>query len=273
MINIVCALHCEAKPLIVHFKLSKAIDAIYPLFLSQEFSSQGIRLVVSGVGRVATASAIAYLFTKMGEEKNQAWLNYGIAGHKSAPIASWFNVNKITEPLTGVSWYPARFPREEIKVSRLMTVDVPCSSYEDDLLYDMEASAFMATALKFTSTELIQVMKLISDNENSSIKQINKNQVKALFDENLDLLLSCIQTLQKEQAAFIDIYDTDALYLDCQKRWHFTAYQTNELERLIQRWRLMLDDTEISELHSCQNSKQVILWFKKQINNAPVNFS
>ena len=268
MINIVCALHCEAKPLINHFRLSKSVDAIYPIFSNQE-----VRVIVSGVGRVATASAMSYLFAKMGEKKNQAWLNYGIAGHKNAPIASWFNVNKITEPLSGISWYPVRFPQDDVKSSGLITVDVPCSSYDDNLLYDMEASAFMATALKFTCVELIQIMKLVSDNEESSIEQINKKQVKALFDGNVDLLLLCIQSLQKEQTAFSDVYGEDALYLDCQKRWHFTAYQKNELERLIQRWRLMVDDVDVADLYSCQGSKQAILWLKKQINNAPVEFS
>ena len=104
MINIVCALHCEAKPIVDYYKLSALPNCIFPIY-----SNEQINVVVSGIGKVDTSAAMTYLFVKTLEHKNSAWLNYGIAGHKSAALGTWFNVNKISEVSSGLNWYPSRF--------------------------------------------------------------------------------------------------------------------------------------------------------------------
>lgn len=267
MINIVCALHCEAKPLITHYRLSNVVDAVYPTF-----EKQNIRLVVSGVGRVSMASAMGYVFAKYGEIKNQAWLNYGIAGHKVSALGTWYNVNKIREVATDQCWYPSRFSKNSMDTSGLKTVDLPVSEYAAGQLYDMEAAAFMATALKFSSVELVQVLKLVSDNEISHVNNINKKQVQALFDGNIDGLVAMISVLQVKADAFSAIYSEDALFVDCLSQWHFSEYQKKALERLIQRWRSFEDVKSQETLFQCQNAKQVMLWFETRLNEVSVEF-
>jgi len=267
MINLVCALHCEAKPLIDYYKLSAVSNTIFPLFKNNE-----LNLIISGIGKSSMASAMGYLFVKIQEKKNSAWLNYGIAGHKSATLGHWFNVNKITEKTTHLNWYPARYQSIETPSQGLQTVDMPQTHYDDNTLYDMEASAFMSTALKFSSIELIQLMKLVSDNEEQHLDNIDKALVKKLLSNNIEPLIKLIDFLKMKYQAFDQRYGQDEFYADCLSRWHFTQYQKKELERLTQRWRLLAEASPMDEVYSLDNAKQVVGWFKLQLKNTVIDF-
>jgi len=267
MLNIVCALHCEAKPIIDFYKLSALSDCVFPIY-----SNEQINLVVTGIGKVDTAAAMAYLFTKTLEQKNSAWLNYGIAGHKNAMLGDWFNVNKITESSTAINWYPSRFQNIDCLTASLKTVDNPVSLYEPEKLYDMEASSFMSTALKFSGIELIQLMKVVSDNEESHLVEINKKHVQKLLLKNLDPLISMIAVLQQHKKDFDEIYAVDDFYMNLLEKWHFTQYQKKEVERLIQRWKAICNKDDTDGLEKCQDAKQVIAWYKMQLNEAQVMF-
>jgi len=267
MINLVCALHCEAKPLIDYYKMSAVSGSAFPMFRNTE-----LNLIVSGVGKVNAAAAAAYVFVKTQEQKNNAWLNYGIAGHKTATLGDWFNVNKITEKTTNLNWYPTRYQSMGNISSRLQTVDSPQSSYEESQLYDMEASAFMSTVLKFSSSELIQVMKVVSDNEKEHVDNIDKAWVKKLLLNNIDPLVQVIDFMKLKSQAFEKRYGVDDCYVECMNQWHFTQYQRKELERLIQRWRLLKDVSPVDEIYILGNAKQVLGWFTSQLNNAVVEF-
>jgi len=267
MINIVCALHCEAKPIVDFYKLSALPNCIFPIY-----SNEQINVVVSGIGKVDTAAAMTYLFVKTLEQKNNAWLNYGISGHKSAELGAWFNVNKITEDSTGLNWYPSRFQNLDCLTASLETVDNPISQYESEKLYDMEASAFMATALKFSSIELVQLMKIVSDNEENHLDQINKKHVQLLLLDNISPLISIVNVLKEQKNEFDNIYDVDELYGEILKKWHFTQYQQKEVQRLIQRWKLLCNKEHIDQLEKCQDAKWVITWFKGQLADAKVAF-
>lgn len=267
MINIVCALHCEARPIIDLYKLSASSNSVFPVF-----SNEDMNLVVSGIGKVDTAAAMAYLFAKAAQPKTVAWLNYGIAGHKTAALGQWFNVNKITERSTSTNWYPARYQGTNQKSSALMTVDVPISEYDVDGLYDMEASSFMATALKFSSVELVQVMKIVSDNEEHHLDKIDKKYVQKLMQDNITPLIDMIELLAEKSKEFHAIYGVDSMFEECLGKWHFTQYQQKELERLVQRWKILGDKSRLEQLKKCIDAKQVIGWFKAELAQVAVEF-
>ena len=271
MINIVCALHCEAKPIIDEFKLSLVSDSVFPIF-ENGAKNQKVSLVVSGLGRVSTAAAMAYLFAKNKEQKNVAWVNYGIAGHKNAELGSWINVNKITESSSGTNWYPSRFPKFDCLSSALITVDEPVSKYDSLALYDMEASAFMSLALKFSSVELIQVIKIVSDNEEHHLEKIDKQYVQNLLKDNMSPLIELIGILQDKHAEHERIYGDTEVFKSCLDKWHFTQYQKKELERLIQRWNVLCETQDENLLKECKDAKQVISVLKHYLDNVTVVF-
>ena len=74
MIHLVVALRAEARPLIEHFRLRGEPERS-PFALYQ---GDAMRLVISGVGRVAAAGATAHLATRYPESR-AAWLNFGMA--------------------------------------------------------------------------------------------------------------------------------------------------------------------------------------------------
>ena len=77
----------------------------------------------------------------------------------------------------------------------LVTLDQPDPSYKQRGIMDMEASGFFSTACRFGSAELIQVLKVISDNRRNDARGINANQACLLMEdamETLDLLLATL---------------------------------------------------------------------------------
>ena len=58
MIHLFCALHCEAKPFIQHFKLTELKQ--FDLFRLYQSQDEQISLTIMGVGKLNAAAAISY---------------------------------------------------------------------------------------------------------------------------------------------------------------------------------------------------------------------
>ena len=139
MINLVIALDCEAKPLIDRFDLKRQQEHVYPLY-----TSDNIQLIVSGVGKLNAATATGYLAGLTKEPA--AWLNIGIAGHKKHGIGNSYLTHKIIDKHSDRCWYPAFTFKSSIATDTLCTFENAVTEYHDDLLHDMEASAFYQAA-------------------------------------------------------------------------------------------------------------------------------
>jgi len=265
MIYIVCALHCEAKPLIDNYKLSLEQDAVFPVF-----SNEQIKVIVAGIGKISTAAAMAYLYARNQELPYCAWLNVGIAGHKRLPLGSLVNVNKISDD--SMNWYPVRQENSKQLGVELITVDAPVECYESEALVDMEASAFMATALRFSPVELLQVLKVISDNEENHIDKINKKQVQQLIEKNLGQIRETINWLQMQVDLFAEIYVDSELYQQCVNQWHFSHYQQKQLKRLLQRWQALNENPQFFQVQALSNAKQVLSFVENEVNQMPVEY-
>ena len=75
MLYIVTALYIEAKPLISLFNLKK--DNSYTKF--QVFSNENVKLIISGTGKVKSATALTYLISKEDIKKNDYIVNIWIS--------------------------------------------------------------------------------------------------------------------------------------------------------------------------------------------------
>ena len=102
MLFIVCALSCEAKPLISALSLRKDNFACpYDTFFSTDSS---VVLTVSGMGTVLAASATTYLLTRFGFSPEKDFLiNFGSCAGKEP---GFHLINRITDEATGRSFYP-----------------------------------------------------------------------------------------------------------------------------------------------------------------------
>ena len=264
MLNIITALPCEAKPLIKHYRLNgRQAENGFRIYEDEQ-----LRLIIAGIGKTAAAAACAYL-QGLDSHHKHAWLNLGIAGHRELAIGEAVMAHKITDTSTGMSWYPAMPFKTPCQTAALLSLDRPNTDYNCDNVYDMEAAGFYSTAIRFNSSELVQVLKIISDNHTNPAGQVSAAQVEQIITAQLtciDKLIQQLVELTSQQQSAPDISQF-------QQRWHFSVSQQHQLQRLLQRW-LAHGENKIDpiELGECKNSKTVIQTLKQRIDKLPLRF-
>lgn len=261
ILNIVTALHCEAKPLIAHFQLNKMTPKMgenypFPLFSNKD---QTVNLIIAGVGKIKTASATTFLHYFHGNHKHSCYLNIGIAGSKHYPLGMAILANKITENSTQRSWFPFISNIKNQSQGQLTTHDLPQKDYPEKGMIDMEASSFFQTAIQFVSHEQVQVLKIISDNDVITQKQINDVYVKDLISKKIDDINKLSHYLMKLSLTETEIHSNTETLSQFHKKWHFTYTESMQLKELLRKWQTLIQDTHPFEL--CQhelNAKNIL---------------
>lgn len=191
MIHIVTALRCEAKPLIQHFGLKN--EAHHNDF--RIYSNHSTRLVISGAGKIAAATATTYLQDTHEEQKDTVWLNIGVAGHLSKPMGEVFMAHKLTDAASGHTAYPQLTFEPPCATECLLTTDRPMTRLPPDTMVDMEAFGFYSTAIHFASRERVHCLKIISDSGASLENSLSAKQVEALVQGALETINALIMPL------------------------------------------------------------------------------
>ena len=184
--------------------------------------------MVSGIGRTHCAAAVTHLFHRTAQRVDQAWLNIGIAGHQQAPIGSVLLASRITEHASGRSWYPPYVLDVKLLRSPLVTVDKPERHYPDCCAYDMEAAGFYQIACRCSTGELVQSLKIISDNSGSDL-DLTVDEISLLIADQMSAIESTVGQLS-DLSRVVDtvrpLPDLSSLYLE---QWHFTVSQRHRL--------------------------------------------
>jgi len=273
MINIVCALKCEARPLIDHFGLQhKPVDDI------KLYQNSKINLVISGVGRKLSASAVRRL--AQSRKQPSAWLNIGIAGHGQLAVGTGRMIHKITGP-DGLNWYPPnlalntgnKLGKNKIDSISLKTVDKTEQSYSENCAYDMEAAYFYQAAINHQTSELVQCYKIISDNTCSPTDNINAKKISTLIEKRLpdiSMMIEALSGLHKHPAINSQTKSITKLTND----YHFSQYQKIHLVKLLERLSLLTNQDSYDQLvPKLKNSGQVLDWLENKIKELPVRLS
>ena len=267
----VVALKEEAKTIIDHYKLSIiAGKSFFPVF--KNFDESHL-LVLSGIGRHNAAAATAYLYSISKSSKSAAWINLGIAGCGKGNYGDLCLVDKISNS-SRKNRYPTIMPRSVLSKMHLFTSDTPINNYSFHELIDMEGSAFYDIASKFTSNELICLMKVISDGPKNDIKDLNKDRI-------IDLIKSNIMNIKKvisyyENLSHFDFLRNKKPYLYTQiiSRWHFSVTQKYQLENLLRRIKSFLPDNNVLEIiKDCEKGASVLDILDFKIKQSEVDWS
>jgi hypothetical protein len=241
--NFVVAFKGEAQPLIDFYQLAKVNDFPYPLFRNDQHS-----LIISGLGRDRAVSATTALH-QVTNKPNLGWINLGIAGHGSIEIGEALIAGKITDDSSIESFYPPQIFEHSFAVSCLQTCSKPCSNYQPDLGYDMEAHGFYRTACQFSIRELVQVIKIVSDNPDHDLKQVSPKEVPAMIERHLKEIDSLVN--QIDTTGFT-IQSDDEVADVCQKIQSvhsFSVTHTHQLNDLLRQAKsLGVDFGEIEEI-------------------------
>lgn len=192
MVNIICALSHEARPLIAHFRLKQ--NGLPGLYAS--YHNAGISLTVTGPGRMAAAAGTSFAGGHYHKQEDGVWLNLGIAGHRDLPVGTPVLADRITDAIDNRTWRPCfRFP-SRLAALPLTTVDQPMTDYRENVMYDMEAAGFYRSASQFAATDRIHCLKIISDNAVSPVEKISKQIVLELISRNLPVIQELLQQLR-----------------------------------------------------------------------------
>jgi adenosylhomocysteine nucleosidase len=227
------ALPCEAKPIVDHFRLKKDIH----IHAFAVYSNGNIILTVTGIGKSAMAAGIAYSQALYSSSGYSILLNVGIAGHKTYSIGSVFLIDKITDADAERRYYPPMVFTPPCPTHSLVTLSKPQVTYPNENLCDMEASAFYETSTRFTTSELIQCLKIVSDNELSPAQNIQPKMASELIRAQL----STLERILSELTALAEIVTEPELpeFDSVLKQYRFTVSEQIQLKKLLSRWRLI----------------------------------
>ncbi|WP_428355717.1 hypothetical protein [Methyloprofundus sp.] len=239
------ALPCEAKPLIEHFKLKKELS----INAFSIYRNGHISLTVTGIGKSAMAAGVAYSLALFPSPTLPVLLNIGIAGHSTYSIGSVFTADKIIDQGTGRKFYPQLVSTPPCSTSAITTVSKPLPDYPSDSLFEMEASSFYETAIRFSSSELIQCIKVISDNKHNSTEQIKPAQVSLWLKGALPIIAAYMQQLSL--LASLDKPVAAEGFAEIIEQWRFSSNEKLQLKSLLRKRAILiphkaLDLTEIS---------------------------
>jgi hypothetical protein len=251
----VCALHCEAKPVIDFYRLKKSHDDnAFDLY-----RGKGMLCIISGTGKIASAAACAWVAAKYQQEASIAWINLGTAGSAQQEIGAAFLLNQVIDADSGQRHYPAPCAGSILPGYGCLTLSQASDNYRQDYLFDMEASGFMYSSLRFSSAELTQCIKIVSDNE---VHQTGKNrqQVSDLIHQN-------IESIDRLAIALIELNNEISELAIPTESWrqltslaHFSQTQKNRLRVL---WRYLVNRDPgsaklLQDLQSCSSGADII---------------
>lgn len=232
------------------------------------YENAGIVVVVSGIGKVAMAGAVAYTMAQFGDSAQPVLLNLGVAGHRNQSIGSCFLADKIIDAETGRRFYPQLPFDLPCRTLPLKTLSKADAGYADDCLCDMEASAFYEIATKFGSGELIHCLKVVSDNAESPLENINEQSVAAWVEANLAVVEELIAALRRLRQS-LPAADND-LYRQLLGRFHFTASNAVKLQSLLHRCQLLAAEGSINFAEAnAENARELLVWLESRLDKKP----
>ena len=193
MIYIFSAFYAEAKNIIDHYGLKKGKSPETVRF--DVFANDSIRLVITGVGEINAAAAVSNIGGAYGIAPDDEILNVGCgAGFSNETcLGSIFLGNKLTEQMTGRTFYPDMLMKTNLMECEIVTVARVLNEGRDSVVYDMEAAAVYQAAAFFVGPHRMHFIKLVSD-AGERVDQSKITELFALQEEKIcgyiDMLLS-----------------------------------------------------------------------------------
>ncbi len=270
----VVALPAEARPLIGAWGLKRCPESTcLPVYKSADDRRW---LIISGVGRVAAAMAVGFLAHFAGANRSGAWLNAGIAGSAAHPLGSLIIGHKVVDTAVRRSWYPSQlFQGPRLKVcpgAVIYTGDHPVSDYPPEGVVDMEAAAVCAAALRFSSVELVQCLKVVSDTPERGVNLVTKDHAVGLMEAQLETLNAVADELLSLSDELAGLSQEPPHYSEMLGRWRWTTSQSHQLKKLLGRWALVFPGRLPAKgLEDLRRSRDVLARLRDALDTAPVS--
>lgn len=252
---IAVALPCEARPLIDFYRFKRDLSSsAFNLYIHHELP---LALIISGVGKIKMAAAVAYVHQYLQLDEKTHYINLGIAGSGILALGELVVAQKIIDQASGKHYFPFIAKESSLYLTDVVTADTPTTHYPAAGVVDMEAAAFFVSAGLFVTQEYLSVIKIVSDNNTHRINHINKEKVIQLITAKLFFIDQKLKNfLAETESKLGNIND----YFDLlTQRWHFSTYQKNQLNELLRRWNVLLPDENPLDVCQQQSSSKAVL--------------
>ena len=232
-LHLVVALPSEARPFLDAFRL-RANERHGGMRI---YTGDGVRLVVTGIGKVAASASVGFLAAAFPDPA--IWLNVGIVGHSSRRVGDVLMVHAAEDRASGQTYYPPLVVEPPVVTSWLTTVDQPETDYSQDGAFDMEATGFFAAARRFQTAELVHSLKVVSDGPEAPIAGITREKITAW----VELAVPAVNELHARLAPLaLELQAASAPSPAAEEllaRWHFSVSDRRALRRELQRARVL----------------------------------
>ena len=261
MIYIFSAFYAEAKNIIDHYGLKKGKSPEMVRF--DVFANESIRLVITGVGEINAVAAVSNIGGAYGISPDDEILNVGCGAGFSSDICmgSIFLGNKLTEQMTGRTFYPDMLMKANFRECEIVTVARVLNEGCDSVVYDMEAAAVYQAAAFFVGPHRMHFIKLVSD----AGERIDQSKITELFALQEDKICGYIDRLLSACADKAQMDDTQSSWnmdrLICDMRC--SKVMGDQLAQLIKYCRLsgidykaVLDEYYTNGLLPCESKRE-----------------
>lgn len=234
MVYIFCAFYGECSDLIKHYNLKKRQSDKHYRFDVFENEVSPVKIIITGQGAVLAASAVSGAVSYFGIDGKDAIINIGTcAGNYE--VGSVFLCNKITEYVTGRTFYPDMLIKSSIIECEIVTVSVPVKENDIALgkLYDMEASAIYQAANIYVGPHKMGFVKVVSDNGNYD--KLTPDMVKTIMADATGVIVQYVDDfVEVEGKVEVLSRSLDATYVNqlCADL-HCSKSMENQVEQLI----------------------------------------
>ena len=264
-----CALHCEAKPVIDYYRLKKNGEChVFDLY-----QGDGITCIVSGMGELNMAEACAWAAGHFAQH-NLCWINLGIAGHASFPVGSLLLATQVLQHDNGQAIYPIPLIKHQMQTATLISQSSERLDYHATAAYDMEAYAFLHSCSRFTPLELCSCIKVISDNADTAPVR-DKAQISQLIARHMQHIADYAASLQQIAADYEQQMLAPTQLHRFTQLAHFTRSQQLQLGKILLGLRAFdpeLDAT-FQQVQQQPNSKSILQDLQRRLNRHSENLS
>lgn len=241
MINIVTALKCEALPFIKAFCL-KMRNTGEPYRI---YSSDSVRLIITGTGGVAAACGTTYLLATGTAGSGDTLINCGccglIEGHGDEK-GRMYLMRSIKDEAFNKYFYPdmigsSPFPEADLISMPYVNKRSIVSGREVPLLADMEGAYVFQAASRYIKADRILILKAVSDS-GEDLSDIKPKDVEELITAYIGEMYEMIENHRSQrQVAPVPIDQPIDLML--------SEYQRIELNKLAAAYSVRHDDLDL----------------------------
>jgi nucleoside phosphorylase len=192
LLTIMVALNCEAKPWVDFYRLKKSVDRPFGVYTKPGLD---IEIVITGIGASAMSTAVGWIAGRAGSRK-RVWLNLGIAGHLDRSIGESVRVHSYIDAADLRHNFSPLVAKWSGDSDALMSVNAPTDSYPDAAMVDMEGLAYYRSASMFSSPELVESIKVISDNQEHTVENLNAAKITQLMQTHVSMINSFTDSLR-----------------------------------------------------------------------------